>query len=93
MALLHVFHPPVQTYRGEGLLYIFNIFWAAQVLDPITNPSFGGGLAAPYYSLTCIFVRILYINTYYTQKYNKTIFHCDIYLLIIVSEFFLVYIF
>ena len=49
MALLHVSHPPVQTCRGEDILY-FHISWTPLVLDPITNP-FWGALAAPHYNL------------------------------------------
>ena len=51
MALLHVSHHPVQTYRVRTS-YIFNIAWTLWVLDPITNPSFGRAPAAPCYNKT-----------------------------------------
>ena len=41
MALLHVFHFPVQTCGDEAILYFFNISWTPRVLDPITNPYLG----------------------------------------------------
>ena len=51
MALLHVSHHPVQTYRVRTS-YIFNIAWTLWALDPITNPSFGRAPAAPCYNKT-----------------------------------------
>ena len=46
MALLHVYHPPVQTCGGGDIL-CFSISWSPQVLVPVTNPSLG---SVPHYN-------------------------------------------
>ena len=64
MALLHVSHPPAQTFGGEDILYIyiyffFLIFTGHQVLDPITNPYLLPTLAAPYNNLSTLTSDVL----------------------------------
>ena len=46
MAPLHVFHPPARLLLGH-ILYS----WIPQILDPITNPPFGGPWGLPAYTL------------------------------------------
>ena len=43
---------PIPQFRLMGVRtsHIFNISWTSWVLDPITNPSFGGPLAEPSYT-------------------------------------------